>query len=135
MTLFSKIGIGALAIGLSACSMTTIAPIEQLQDSLNQRKPVSASAKAGRDTVKQLPIIKYYCDKKKVVRIQPISKKKNSVLKVFFNQTSYELSPTVSDKGKKYSNIRWIWLEDFKGRAMLIDNRHKILANNCVKKK
>lgn len=134
MHLASKIAFGILTLWLSGCSLTTIAPIEQLQKSMKQEKRVLV-AKSERNTVKQQPIIKFYCDNKKIVRVQPVSTKKNSTVKVFFNHTSYELSPTVSDKGKKYSNIRWSWLEDFQGRGTLSDNRHKVLASRCVKKK
>lgn len=122
-----------LAVGLSACSLTTIAPIEQVQK-VAQDKKAPSLPKSGRDSIKQQPTIKYMCDGNKIVRLQPSSKKKNSTVTVIFNRTSYKLSPTVSDKGKKYSNIRWIWLEGFNGKGMLSDNRNKILATNCVKK-
>lgn len=135
MQIIRNIVVGIFALWLTGCSLTTIAPIEQLQKSLTQEKSLSPTAKSGRNTVKQQPITKFYCDKKKVVQIQPSSSKKNSAVKIVFNHLSFELSPTVSDKGKKYSNIRWIWLEDFNGNGTLIDNRHRVLASNCVKQK
>lgn len=135
MKVVRKIALSIFTLWLSGCSLTTISPIEQLQERLKQEKIALPTAKSGRNTVKQQPIIKFYCDKKKVVQIQPSSSKKNSAVKIVFNNLSYELSPTVSDKGKKYSNIRWIWLEDFNGNGTLSDNRHRVLASNCVKQK
>lgn len=139
MKLFSKIFIGTFALWLSACSLTTVAPVEQLQQNLDQEKlektqKTPSATKMGRARIKPQPTIQYLCDDNKTVTIQPTSKKKNSPITLIFNQTSYKLSPTVSSKGKKYSNIRWIWLEEFNGKARLCDSRNKAIAINCVRK-
>lgn len=127
----TKIFTLGLVLWLCGCSATTIAPAEQIQQKTEQKaKPVAK----GRDVVKKQLITEYRCAKNKTVRVQKSSTKKNSTVTVTFNQVSHKLSPTVSNQGKKYSNIRWIWLEGFNGKAVLSDNRHNVLAENCVKK-
>lgn len=140
MKLLPKLRMGMLALLLTACTMKTIVPIEQSQKSIMQesklmvQKTVKPGAMSKQDRVKQLPIIEYVCEQNKIVRIQPLSKKKNSPITVIFEQMSYKLSPTVSSKGKKYSNIRWIWLERFNGETTLNDSRNQPLAVGCVRK-
>lgn len=130
MAFFNKISLSFLLFTLSGCSVTTIAPAEQVQQKVEKRPEAAAK---WRDVVKTQPFRQYRCDHDKIVRVQPVSNKKNSPLTVTFNQSSYKLSPTVSKMGKKYSNIRWIWLEGFDGKATLSDNAHKVLASNCQK--
>lgn len=113
-------------IQLSAC----IAPVELIEESEKEQLP----AQSLRDVVKEQAISEYACTEKKTVRVQRAENKKNATVTVMFDNTSYNLSPTVSDEGKKYSNIRWIWFEKSNGKAVLSDNRHNILAKNCVKK-
>ena len=126
---FLKISIVAL---LSACSMTTISPVEEIG---KKSAEIPASPEIKKDVVKKQIITEYRCKNKKRVRIQQsANQKKSAPIIVNFNQTSYKLSPQVSRQAKKYSNIRWIWVEDMKGVGMLTDNSHKVLAEKCVKK-
>lgn len=130
--MLKKMGIATLSLWLSGCSLTTIAPAEQLQKSIVKPNEVQVATK-GRAVIKKQPVSEYRCDQGKVVRVRFASTKKNSTISVIFNQTTHKLSPTVSSKGKKYSNIRWIWFEDFNGKGTLKDNRQNILAKNCIK--
>lgn len=131
MVFFNKISLfGLLVLGVSGCTMTTVAPVEQMQKKIQTRPEAVAKS---RDVVKKQPFHQYRCDHNKIVQVRAVSNKKNSPLTVTFNQSSYKLSPTVSKMGKKYSNIRWVWLEAFDGTATLSDNAHKLLASNCRK--
>lgn len=78
----------------------------------------------------------YKCNQKKTVRItQEVNSKKNQNIKITFNQTAHTLSPMVTrTNSKKYSNLRWIWAIDAKGKGSLRNKNGKILAENCVKK-
>lgn len=117
---------------LGACQVTTIAPAEQVQ-----QKTVETTEKAketARTVVKKQLVAEYVCEKSKVVSVQKSSNKKNATITVTFNQSSYKLSPNVTNRGKKYSNIRWIWLVDAQGIGTLTDNRHNILAQHCQKR-
>lgn len=135
MSLLAKFSTVAIAIAtLAGCSVTTIAPAEQLQKNMVQGEQAKPVAKTGRDVVKKQIVTEYKCNKGKIVRVQQGSAKKNSAVTVMFNNTSHKLSAAVSDKGKKFSNIRWIWLEGLNGKATLSDNRNNVLAENCIKK-
>ncbi|QIM61870.1 hypothetical protein A1D29_00245 [Pasteurellaceae bacterium Orientalotternb1] len=131
MRLITTIFTLGLGMWLCACSATTIAPAEQIQQNT---KPQLQSVAKGRDVVKKQLITEYRCANSKTVRVQKSSNKKNKTVTLTFNQVSHKLSPTLSNQGKKYSNIRWIWLEGFDGKAVLSNNRQKVLAENCVKK-
>lgn len=131
MKLIAKCFTLAFWVWLCGCSATTIAPAEQIQQRTEQK---AQSTVKGRDVVKKQFVTEYVCDKQYFVRVQKSSAKKNSTVTVTFNQVSHKLSPTVAKNGKKYSNIRWTWLEGFDGKATLSDNRHRVLASNCVKK-
>ncbi|QLB20640.1 hypothetical protein A6B43_03380 [Vespertiliibacter pulmonis] len=129
-----------LVLSLTACTMTTISPIEQVQKSIGKegelepKQSVKSARVEKQDRVK-LPVVReYVCQQQKIVRVQPLSKKKNSPITVSFEQMSYQLSPKVSSKGKKYSNIRWIWLERFNGQAILSDSSNQPLAVGCIRK-
>lgn len=131
MKLIAKCFTLGFGVWLCGCSATTIAPAEQIQQRTEQK---AQSAVKGRDVVRKQFVTEYVCDKQYFVRVQKSSAKKNSTVTVTFNQVSHKLSPTVAKNGKKYSNIRWTWLEGFDGKATLSDNRHRVLASNCVKK-
>ncbi|MDO4698066.1 MAG: MliC family protein [Pasteurellaceae bacterium] len=122
-----------IAMALSACSITTIAPAEQVRKQMSEESTIQQQS--PRTIVKKQPIIEYRCDKAKRVNVQPTANnKKNSTIHLTFNQSTYKLSPNVTNKGRKYSNIRWIWTVDNQGTGTLIDNRHKVLAKNCIKR-
>ena len=126
---YLKISIVSL---LSACSVTTIPPVEEIGQKTAEL-PTSKTIK--KDVVKKQIITEYHCKNKKRVRIQKsASQKKTTPIIVSFNQASYKLSPQVSRQAKKYSNIRWTWAENMQGVGTLTDNSHKVLAEKCVKK-
>ena len=60
---------------------------------------------------------------------------KSNRVTVSYNGISHTLSQTVTKNGKKYSNMRWTWWEPRNGKATLIENPQKPLAENCTKKK
>lgn len=117
---------------LSACSsQPIIAPVEQLQHPLvEQTSPSPSNEKV---LAVQNKTVLYQCKKRKSVKVtQTASEKKN--LTVEFNQTAHKLfSSLPKTSKKKYSNIRWIWTEEFDGSYTLRDKNSKILAEQCVK--
>lgn len=119
--------VALLLVGLSACQLTTIAPINQLNTQATSTNMVKS------DVVQKQPVYQYLCDKGKTVRMRFTSELKNSSVTITFNKISHKLSPVVTAYGKKYSNIRWVWSEDTENKGMLADNRHNILAQNCIK--
>lgn len=117
---------------LSACSITTIPPVEQVGKN-HVENPSKTEIK--RDIVKKQMTTEYRCKNKKIVRLQrDANQKKVTPIVVSFNKTSYKLSPQVSRQAKKYSNIRWTWVENMQGVGTLTDNSQKVLAEKCVKK-
>lgn len=117
---------------LSGCTPSMMAPVEQIHQSQVQDQKID---NAPLTVIKKQTVYEYYCKKEKVVRIQytgEISPK--STILVTFNQRTYRLSPAVTQKAKKYTNIRWVWSEDFSGIGSLRDNRNNLLAENCIKK-
>ncbi|WP_373778002.1 MliC family protein [Glaesserella sp.] len=109
---------------LSGC----IAPVEQVQMAVT----TPTAEIENRTTAKKVVTINYLCANQKVVRVQVPTSPKDKTITVIFNQTSHKLSSAVTKRGKKYSNIRWIWLEA-NGKGTLHDNRNNILAENCLK--
>lgn len=117
---------------LLGCSTTTIAPVEQVEQKIQQPEQKISSIK--KDVVKKQRIVSYQCEKNQILRVQFLNSKKNSPIALTFNRASYTLSPSVVTQGKKYSNIRWIWTEDFNGVGTLRDNRNNLLAEKCIKR-
>lgn len=118
-----------LVILLSACTLPGMSPIAQI-DHLQHQFASPASAE-NRQVVKEKAGVEYVCQDQKGVRLQQINKK---TINVTFGQTTHKLSSTVTKTHKKYSNIRWIWTEDFNGKGTLKNNRNNILAEGCVRK-
>lgn len=127
----SSIILSLSSLWLIGCHATTIAPAEQVEQRLQQ--PLPAATPMKKDVVKKQRQWHYLCDNNQSLRVQFLNNKKNSPISLSFNRTTYTLSPAVGTQGKKYSNIRWIWSEDFHGIGTLKDNRHKLLASQCVK--
>lgn len=126
------------ALLLTACAPKPISsPVEQLEENIVTEtiKPAAEQAKKQTATVHNKNTL-YQCRHNKTVKVRKSTNKKNKqVITVTFEQTSYKLSSSITRKsGKKYSNIRWIWTEDSKGKGTLRDKNNKILAENCVKK-
>lgn len=121
-------------ISLSACSLTTIAPVEQLHQKIeiSQLEPQNKIT-PNRDIVKKQIVTSYLCEKSQSVRIQS-TPDKNNLIRLTFNNITHVLSPVVTGRGKRYSNIRWIWVEDLNGIGILSDNRNNILATGCIQK-
>lgn len=122
-----------IALFLTACSMTTIAPAEQVHQQTEDSD--TAPQKASRTVIKKQQITEYQCANAKRLSVQSsLTPQKNRAITVTFNQRSHKLSPNIVDRGKKYSNIRWIWTIDHRGIGTLTDNRHTVLAKNCKKR-
>lgn len=117
---------------LAACTpQPAVAPVEQVEKLPDAKQIQPAETKTT--AVKNSTTL-YQCAKNKSVRITKSAHDKKT-LTVEFNQTSHKLSSAVPKKSKrKYSNIRWIWAEDFNGNGSLSDKSGKILADKCVKK-
>lgn len=117
---------------ITACIKPISSPIEQVQEAVEtQPQAVKKTAKSVQNRATL-----YKCNQKKTVRItQEVNSKKNQNIKITFNQTTHTLSPMVTrTNSKKYSNLRWIWAIDAKGKGSLRNKNGKILAENCVKK-
>lgn len=113
---------------LSACTVPAVSPVSQLEKSLIPTKNTQMIVK-----INERIYYEYLCDNKQIVRVQYDNTKKNRAVDITFQQSTHTLYSSVTKKSKKYSNIRWIWSEDFDGKGTLRDNRNKILAENCVK--
>ncbi len=115
---------------LSACTPTSMSPVAQVEQNQFLASPTKSNTVMK---VKNQSITEYKCKNKKTVTIQPDNTKKKAI-NLTFAQTTHTLSSVVTKKSQKYSNIRWVWTEDFSGKWKLRDNRNKVLAENCVKK-
>lgn len=116
---------------LTAClPKPAVAPIELVQQETKatEQAPRETSKKAVKDRT-----LAYQCKNQRTVRVTYTANDKKTIT-VEFNQTSHKLSSSVPKQSKKYSNIRWIWSEDFNGQSTLRDKSGKVLAENCVKK-
>lgn len=123
------LGFALFSAVLTACTpQPAVAPVEQIQ-----KLPNALSLTAATPVSVQNKTVAYQCKKGKTVRVTHTSGDKKSIT-VEFNQTSHKLSSSVPKQNKKYSNIRWIWAEDFNGKSSLRDKSGKLLAENCVKK-
>ncbi|QGM81624.1 MliC family protein [Otariodibacter oris] len=133
---YKNISLFLCCINLSACSLAIIAPAEQLQQKIKiEQKQVQLQNKieSSRHVIKKQVVTSYLCEKSQNLRIQATPDRDN-LIRITFNRITHTLSPTVTSKGKRYSNIRWIWTEDLNGIGTLSDNRNNILATGCVKK-
>lgn len=131
-----KITLLASSLFIIACTpQPIISPVEQVEGTAITAKKNATKPKKQTSTVHNKNIL-YQCKNNKTVKIRKSTGKNNKQsITVEFQQTSYKLSPSVTRKsGKKYSNIRWIWTEDSKGKGTLRNKNNKILAENCVKK-
>lgn len=114
---------------LGACTLPGMSPIAQVDYA--QHQFISPSSSENRQVVKEKSGFDYVCRDKQRVRVQVVNKK---TINVTFGQTTYKLSSTVTKNHKRYSNIRWVWTEDFNGQATLKNNRNKVLAEGCERK-
>lgn len=121
----------AASLFLTACSsQPIITPVEQIQHA-----PLDAAPTPSTETVLSVQdkTVLYQCRQQKSVKVTKNMAEKKSVT-VEFNQTSHKLSSSVPKTSKrKFSNIRWIWTEEFDGSHTLRDKNGKILAAYCIK--
>lgn len=134
MRVWFKIIFLLMWLSLTGCHFTTIAPVDQVQEN-TQNIPLDSPSTLTRKVAKKPYITEYQCENRQKVRIQsPSFSRKNQSITLTFNQRSHKLSPMISEKGNKYTNIRWTWLVDFNGTGQLINRRYNVLAKNCVKR-
>lgn len=122
--------ISTCGIFVTACTPSSMSPVAQVEQKQTLPEPDKSNTIVK---VKNQSITEYTCKNKKTVTIQPDNTKKKAI-NLTFAQTTHTLSSVVTKKSQKYSNIRWVWSEDFSGKWKLRDNRNKVLAENCVKK-
>lgn len=132
----------ACGLWLAGCT-PSVAPVEQVQnaqfpvdEATKQPQPVPKKNQPMISVVKNTTQIEYLCENQQPLRVQPTplnpsSKSKKAVITVSFRNTSHKLSEEVVNIGKKYSNLRWVWLENHQGVGTLLDNSGKILAQHC----
>lgn len=123
---------------LTACTpQPLVAPIEQIEQAQQEQATQTTKVETPltQSSVKNRTVL-YQCAKKQTVKItKAANSKKTQNITVEFKQVSHRLSSAVTRKNsRKYSNIRWIWTEDFNGKGVLTNKNGKILAENCVKK-
>lgn len=121
----------ATSLFLTACSsQPLITPVEQIQQIPLEVAPTPSTEKI---LSVQTKTVLFQCLKQKSVKVTQNANEKKS-LTVEFNQTSHKLSSSVPKTSKKkFSNIRWIWTEEFDGSHTLRDKNGKILAAYCIK--
>ena len=79
--------------------------------------------------------VEYHCKNDLVVRVVQTraTKQKNKLnsINLTFNNVTQKLQPSISENGKNYANIRWIWQQrnDF---STLKTSVGVILAEECV---
>ena len=79
--------------------------------------------------------IEYHCKNDIVVRVTQVrgskAKNKNPSINVTFNNITQKLQPAISETGKNYSNIRWLW-QQRNDYSTLRTSVGAILAEQCV---
>lgn len=125
------IALAFMLVGLTSCGVPSpMSPMSKVEQ-INQQ-PEKHPTTSNRSVVKEAAVTEYQCHNQKIVRIQPSkTSKKNKAISVSFEQNTHILFSTVTKQSKKYSNIRWTWREDFNGQGTLLNNRNKVLAENC----
>lgn len=132
-----RFGVVFISLFVLGCAVKK-APIEQITEVLPVKKIDQILRSKAQKEVRE----QYLCDLGKIVKVYRIKESKkrsekikvHSAIRISFAGSSYKLSPIVSQWGKKYSNIRWDWVEQPNGIAWLMNNNHQFLAKNCKKK-
>lgn len=127
---------------LTGCRAFQETPIEQMQRSqaITAVSPIEVKPTETVTRAKKQKINQFECKKGVIIKVQQadVSKKfkasNERAIQLTYANRTHTLSPVVTKNGKKYSNIRWNWREDTKGKGVLIDNSNKILASECVLK-
>lgn len=107
-------------------------------ETLLQQPPSGAKQEELLDkTTQKGSVSRYLCKDCKEVRVvRAVQKnkkaKKRTVINLTFNDITQRLTPSVSETGKKYSNIRWHWYEK-SDTGMLTNSIGHTLAEGCVK--
>lgn len=89
-------------------------------------------------TMSQMDNVLFYrCkDNKEIKILRSLKKSKTSkntkTLEVTFNKVTETLISTVTEKGKKYTNIRWQWLESGEN-SQLTTSLGVVLAEQCIR--
>lgn len=134
MNLFSKsykrIVLAVSVVALGACTTEVIPPVEQLEKAQKVAEPAKTIIKQV-EQAKELHL--YLCKNNKKVEVERQKIAPKEKITVYFQGSSYQLSPSVTKDGKKYTNIRWTWHEMRNGKAFLYNTTKKNLAENCVK--
>ena len=137
-----KMLLTVLTSGLSVACTPVVPPVEQVQQvqaqAVNQQTAEESNVVQKVSVAKNRMTTLYVCKDDVVVRVQQVKAKKtskrtvqNSII-VTYGNTSHNLSPAVTQNGKKYSNIRWIWRVPSDGKPTLTDNSDNVLAEECV---
>lgn len=89
-------------------------------------------------TMSQMDNVLFYrCkDNKEIKILRSLKKSKTAkntkTLEVTFNKVTETLISTVTEKGKKYTNIRWQWLESGEN-SQLTTSLGVVLAEQCIR--
>ena len=117
----------SLSIGLvSACAKIEPSPVEQVQKA-NKATAKNSAQVTKVSKAKAQTESRFVCQNDRQVRVTYLKKQNGR------NAKSNRV--TVSYNGMKYSNMRWTWWEPRNGKATLLENPQKPLAENCTKKK
>lgn len=81
--------------------------------------------------------VMYRCEEGKEIRVVRTVKKSKTAkttksIQLTFNNVTEKLISTVSEKGKKYTNIHWQWLEQGED-ARLTTSVGAVLAEKCIR--
>lgn len=118
---------------ITACMTPAISPVVQMDKLSQQQNQQINEPGSPKKVIKSRHSDEYLCDHQQILKLQYDDSNKKAV-DVTFQQTTHTLYSAVPKKNKKYSNIRWIWSEDFNGKGTLRDNSNKVLAKECIKK-
>lgn len=130
--------LGVSALLISGCTTVQPTPVEQVQQANNVAQTQLEKNKVS--IAKKQMAVRFQCKNDKTVRVTYPKKTdsknvKNNRVVVVFNDVSHTLTPAVTKNGKKYTNIRWTWWEPRNGKAYLIENPQRVLAENCVEER
>ena len=118
-----KISLVLCALGLAACQANL------------PSKPIKANASKLDKTTQKNNAKEYQCKDGFVIRVvtvrTPKQKSKLDSINLTFNGVTQKLQPTISETGKNYANIRWIW-QQRQDYSTLKTSVGALLAEQCV---
>lgn len=115
--------------------------ISLLLTACQQYAPPVTHHPSSRKTLERLmlqnDVLEYHCQNNKTIKVVKETKNGKKIntdqlsIRLTFENNTEHLIPTISETGKRYSNIKWQWSIRQK-EATLIETTGKTLAEHCV---